>query len=309
MLKKVIKAMAIILSAVFMVSLVACSTNVEVNNTEEPKTTEPSTLKVGMSGNLKSYLDWQADEETDSAIKEAGLIGGIEPYCWIQDDDSNGAVKISNSDKYMNGYDVRIAKKIAEQLNKELVIVSVEWVDLVDKVKNGEIDLIMSGMTPSSERRQEIDFSDYYYTSGISFVVRSDGDLKNATKLVDFKGKALGSMANTVPYSLLDAIENVDKVPYDDFTKCEVALAAGQIDGLLTDTPIANVICAKSNLDIFKVIDVTNQFNLSKDDYSIAAGMKKDSNLKSRVNEAISKLTDNDKTSLMNEAIKAAAAK
>ena len=46
-------------------------------------------------------------------------------------DDSNGAVKLDGNAEYAGGYDVEIAKKIADGLGKELVIVKTEWDGLV----------------------------------------------------------------------------------------------------------------------------------------------------------------------------------
>ena len=300
MAKRVIKLVSVVLSACFLVTLVAC--NSSSNNTQESPAEETKTLRVGMNGDMQTYSSQQAD--TDASFQDLGLTVGIAPYCWIQEDDSNGAVKIENSDKYMNGYDVRIAKKIAEGLNRELVIVDVSWEDLIDKVNNGEIDLIISGMSPTSQRKESIDFSDSYYTSGFAFVVNSSGNLANATKLTDFKGALLASMSNTVSYTLLDAIEDVDKVPLANFTECEAALLVDQIDGFLMETPTAKIACNKN--DSFKLIDVTNQFNLSEDERSVAVGMKKDSDLKSKVNEIISKISTEERESLMEEVIKVA---
>ena len=44
------------------------------------------------------------------------------PFNWSQSDDSNGGVKIEGSSEYAGGYDVEIAKKVAEGLGKELIV-------------------------------------------------------------------------------------------------------------------------------------------------------------------------------------------
>ena len=50
-----------------------------------------------------------------------GMEAGYPPFNWTQNDDSNGAVKIQGTDQYAGGYDVEIAKRVAEKLGKELV--------------------------------------------------------------------------------------------------------------------------------------------------------------------------------------------
>ena len=54
----------------------------------------------------------------------------LSPFNWTQINDSNGAVPIDGAKEYAGGYDVEIAKKIAEGLGKELVIVKTEWAGL-----------------------------------------------------------------------------------------------------------------------------------------------------------------------------------
>ena len=48
------------------------------------------------------------------------------PYNWTQGDNSNGAVAISGTEDYAYGYDVMMAKKIADHLGKELEIVKLD---------------------------------------------------------------------------------------------------------------------------------------------------------------------------------------
>ena len=66
------------------------------------------------------------DASEDNTFK-VGLEAGYAPFNWTQMDDSNGGVKIDGNAEYAGGYDVEIAKKIAEGLGKELVIVKTEW--------------------------------------------------------------------------------------------------------------------------------------------------------------------------------------
>ena len=64
-------------------------------------------------------------------VFRVGMEAGYAPFNWTQMDDSNGAVKIDGSSEYAGGYDVEIAKKIADSLGKKLVIVKTEWDGLV----------------------------------------------------------------------------------------------------------------------------------------------------------------------------------
>jgi len=80
----------------------------------------------------------------DDGKFRVGMEAGYPPFNWTQTDDSNGAVKIEGSSEYAGGYDVEIAKIIAEGLGKELVIVKTEWLGLIPALTSNKIDAIIA---------------------------------------------------------------------------------------------------------------------------------------------------------------------
>ena len=92
-----------------------------------------------------------ADEDTF----KVGMEVNYAPFNFSQVDDSNGAVEIKNSKgEYANGYDVQIAKKIADRLGKKLEIYKTEWDGLPPALTSGKIDAIIAGMSPTAERKK-----------------------------------------------------------------------------------------------------------------------------------------------------------
>ena len=85
-----------------------------------------------------------------------GMEAAYAPFNWTQEDDSNGAVPIEGTNQFANGYDVQVAKKIAESMNKELLVVKTKWEGLVPALTSGKIDMIIAGMSPTEERKKEI---------------------------------------------------------------------------------------------------------------------------------------------------------
>lgn len=115
-----------------------------------------------------------SDNSKEAAVDTftVGLEAGYAPFNWTQLDDSNGGVKIDGNAEYAGGYDVEIAKRIADGLGKELVIVKTEWDGLVPSLQSDKIDAIIAGMSPTKERKETIDFSENYYTSNFVMVVK-----------------------------------------------------------------------------------------------------------------------------------------
>src|SRR5574342_586056 len=94
----------------------------------------------------------EASGSSDENTFKVGLEAGYAPFNWTQKDDSNGGVKIAGTSEYAGGYDVEIAKKIADGLGKELVIVKTEWDGLVPALTSGKIDAIIAGIDRKSTR-------------------------------------------------------------------------------------------------------------------------------------------------------------
>ncbi|GAA0178418.1 transporter substrate-binding domain-containing protein [Clostridium sediminicola] len=270
-----------------------------------------SLLAMGLSvfmlltacGSKGNTTDTKASEETQKETLKVGLEAGYAPFNWTQMDDSNGAVKIDESSEFAGGYDVEIAKKIADSLGKELVIVKTEWDGLVPALLSEKIDVIVAGMSPTAERKETIDFSDNYYKSDLVMVVKNGGAYDAATSIQDFKGAKITAQLNTFHYTVIDQIEGVVKEQaMDNFPAMRVALEAGMIDGYVSERP-EGVSAAAAN-ENFKMVEFTDKFETSDDDTAVAVGVVKDSELTEKINEALAGISEEDRTSIMDNAIK-----
>lgn len=238
----------------------------------------------------------------DNTFK-VGLEAGYAPFNWTQNDDSNGGVKIDGSAEYAGGYDVEIAKKVAEGLGKELVIVKTEWDGLVPALTSGKIDAIIAGMSPTAERKKTIDFSDNYYTSNLVMVVKKGSKYEGATSIQDFKGAKVTAQLNTFHYSVIDQIEGVDKkTAMDNFPAMRVALESGMIDGYVSERPEG--VSASAANDNYVMVEFEDGFKTSPDDTAIAVGLKKGSDLTDKINEILTGISEEERTSIMDNAIK-----
>lgn len=239
---------------------------------------------------------------TDEAYFRVGLEAGYAPFNWTQIDDSNGGVKIDGSAEYAGGYDVEIAKKLAEGLGKELVIVKTEWDGLVPALTSGKIDAIIAGMSPTEERKATIDFSDNYYESDLVMVVKKGSSYENATSIQDFSGAKITAQLNTFHYSVIDQINGVKKeTAMDNFPAMRVALESGIIDGYVSERPEG--VSASSANENFAMVEFTTGFETSPDDTAIAVGLRKNSGLTTMINDILSKITLEERVAIMDKAI------
>ena len=243
-----------------------------------------------------------------AALAEGTFRVGMEcnyaPYNWTQAEPSEYAVAIEGGGGYADGYDVQIAKRIAEGLGKELVIVKTEWDGLVPSLLSGNIDVIIAGMSPTAERMATIDFTDPYYESELVIVVRKDGDYAGATSLADFAGARITGQLNTFHYTVIDQIPDVQKqTAMDTFPTMIVALNAGSIDGYVSERPGAESAVA-TNPDLTYVEFADGQgFETDPADTSIAIGVAKGSELTARINEALATISDEERLQIMEDVL------
>ena len=242
-----------------------------------------------------------------SALAEPFRVGmecGYAPFNWAQVEQTEGSVPIDGNQGYADGYDVQIAKKIAEGLGRELVIVKIEWDGLIPALNSGMIDAVIAGMSPTEERKLSVLFTDNYYNSDLVIVVRKDGAYANATQLSDFSGARITGQQNTFHYTVIDQIEGVQKMTaMESFPSMIVALNAGVIDGYISERPGAESACA-ANADLTYVEFGENGFVTSEDDTAIAIALKlTDTELCGQINEILSTIDSDTRLALMTQAL------
>lgn len=115
--------------------------------------------------------------DTSNGTLKISMECAYDPFNWTQTTSANGAVLISGTtNQYANGYDVQIAKFIAAELGMALEIVPNEWDSLIPAVQSGAVDGIIAGMSPTAERKAEVDFSDCYYRSDLVIIYKKSAE-------------------------------------------------------------------------------------------------------------------------------------
>ncbi len=243
-------------------------------------------------------------------VKAAGkIVVGMEcayaPYNWTETTKTATNVPIANSQgAYADGYDVQIAKAVAEALDVNLEIQAIEWNGLVPALEAGKIDMIVAGMSPTEDRKLSIDFSDIYFPSTLVMVVRKDGNYTNATKISDFSGAKITAQTNTFHYDVIDQISGVNKqTSKEDFAGLITELNAGTVDGYVCEKPGAMSAVAANPDFTYVEFSEGNGFDCDISESSIAVGVRKGSTLTAEINKVIASLSESDMTDLMNWAI------
>lgn len=232
-----------------------------------------------------------------------GMECAYAPFNWIQPNFEEGAIKISGG-WYASGYDVYIAKYLAERLEKDLEIVKVEWDGLLPSLTSGKIDAIIAGMSATEERKQSIDFTDSYYDSHIVVVLKKGSKYENARSIDEFAGAKITGQIGTLHYRFIDQMKNVDKqVPMDDFSSIISSLNAGKIDGYVSEKPAALTALHMNPSLTYIDFEEGKGFKYDLEDVQIAIGVKKGSSLKDEFNMVLKDISEEMKNELMEKAV------
>ena len=249
----------------------------------------------------------QSVSADDKKTLKVAMECGYAPYNWTQPDDSNGAVQISGSSDYAYGYDVMMAKKIADELGYDLEIVKLDWDSLIPAVQSGQVDCVIAGQSITSERLQMADFTEPYYYASIVTLVKKGSKYENAKGVADLAGATCTSQLGTIWYDkCLPQIKDADiQAAQESAPAMLVALNSGRTDVVVTDMPTGKA--ALVAYPDFKLLDFSgsdDDFKVSDEDINIGISVKKgNTELVDSINSVLSKMTKDDYNKMMDEAI------
>lgn len=144
----------------------------------------------------------------DGKTLRVGMEAAYAPYNWQVSEESEYTIPIENvSGAYADGYDVQVAKIIAEGLGMEPVAVKLEFGSLIDALNSGQIDIVCAGMSVTPKRADAAAFSDSYVDDDIVMICKNGSAYAGATTFDDLAGASILGQAATM-YD--DVIEQID---------------------------------------------------------------------------------------------------
>lgn len=283
------KLTSLLLAAVMLFALAACSSGTAATATPTAAATETPA----------------PTEETK--VLRVGMECAYAPYNWAQPDDSNGAVPIYDSKDYAYGYDVMMAKYLADKLGYTVEIHQIDWDSLPVALQAGTIDCVIAGQSITAERMETVDFTTPYYYASIVALTKKDSEYASATGLSGLKGATCTSQLNTVWYDVcLPQIEDAEILPaMESAPAMLVALDTGKCNLVVTDAPTAMAaVVAYPDMTILDFTGKDDNFQVSDEEINIGISVKKgNSELLDALNGALATLTTTDFENMMNEAI------
>lgn len=241
----------------------------------------------------------ETTEETSNTLV-VGMECDYAPYNWSQIEDTEFSEPISETD-YCDGYDVSVARELAEALDMELEVKAIAWDGLIPALVNDEIDAIIAGMTDTPERRESVSFTEPYYESEMVVVVHGESAYADITSIQELSGAAVVGQADTIYDEVIDQIDGVEHLtPQESFSRAILSVSAGEADALVGELPAAmGAVAANPELVIVRFED-GNGF-VADTTVSVAIRLE-DDQLEADLNAALAEITEEDRTQMMADA-------
>ena len=171
-------------------------------------------------------------------VLRVGMEAAYAPYNWqVTKEDAQYTIPIENvSGAFADGYDVQIAKAVAKGMDLNPVAVKLEWDGLIEALNNGQIDVIIAGMTATPERKESIDFTEPYYVGTYGLMVKADSKYASATSIQDFSDAAVLGQKDTLLDTVIDEIKGVNHLSPVPTVPDQISnLLAGSCDAITFD--------------------------------------------------------------------------
>lgn len=272
-------------------------------------------LTAGLTACGQTAASGSTSGAQSAAANGSGLEDGVltvamecayAPYNWTQADDSNGAVPIKDSTEYANGYDVMMAKKIAEALGVELEIVRSDWDSLIPAVQTGTVDAVIAGQSMTAQRMEQVDFSEPYFYASIVCLTKKDSPYASAKSIAELSGGTCTAQIATIWYdSCLPQIEGASvQTAAESAPAMLMALETDSVDFVCTDMPTAQGALAAYPDMVLLSFEDGKGFEVDEGEINIGISMRKGNTaLKEKLDEVLSPMTEQDFNDLMAQAI------
>lgn len=180
------------------------------------------------------WMPWRSKAEAPSSKAEraapktirVGMAANYPPLSFREDGE-------------LVGIEVDLVREVVRETGMTVTIKQVPWAELIPALQSGKIDVIMSGMSVTDARAQQVAFVEPYLRAGQMVLIREQDvpRLGQPARLRD-PGRRIAVVSGTTgeQYVRLD-LPQAEVVVFPDSDAAAAALAAGKVEYFIHDAP------------------------------------------------------------------------
>ena len=142
------------------------------------------------------------------------------------------------SDGKLEGFDIDIANALCDEMKVKCTFVTQDWEGMITALKANKYDAIIASMSITDERKQEVAFTNKYYSTPPALVVPTGSTLTEATP-ASLKGKTIGAQASTTFANYVEEkFPDANLKLYPTAEEYKLDLQNGRLDGAVDDVVV-----------------------------------------------------------------------
>ena len=253
------KFLAVAMAAVMVLGVSACSSSSSEEGTQETEQTEGT-----------------EEGTTEGGTILMGTSADFPPFEYYADD----AVTVT-------GFDVDLMTEICNRLGMELQIQDMNFDSIVTGVQTGRLDVGVSGITITDERKESVNFSDSYFVAAQSILVPKDSPITSYQDLID--GSYVAGVQLGTTGDIMASEKMAGRVSqFEKYGDALAALMAGKVNCMVLDTGVANAYAAANDLVVLE-----ENFGAAEDaEYYGIAVAKENTELLDQINATLAEMQE-----------------
>lgn len=180
------------------------------------------------------------------------------------------------------GFDIDLINAVADEMGLETKIVDAPF-DVILAGDTGRFDLSIAATTITEPRENRVDFSNPYFESEQSLLVRRDGDVQSIDDLT--ADSVVGAQDGTTGESYAEDNTDAEVRPFPEIDDAYNALSGGQVDAVINDlSSTSSVAGGNTDLEVAETFPTDELYGIV---------FPQGSSLVDAVNEALQTVKDN----------------
>lgn len=164
----------------------------------------------------------------------------------------------------LTGYDVEIMQAIGKAQGYDVEFVNMPFDGLIPALITSQIDTVIAAMSITPERAQKVDFSEPYYNSGISLIIRA-ADKDKYKDVASLKGKRLCAQIGSTGAMNAEKISPKNVAAFNTEPEAFMELSSNGCEAVVNDRPVNLYYIAKTNANVVELPEL-----MSAEQYGIA---------------------------------------